>query len=136
MDSPKLTSPAAHKGGASALRRAGGADMLSPRNFTAVGLPGVGMPQERLARIAARRTFVELKAHFMDAVSDLDGEQGRWLQHQVRQTSQPVDLWLLRSAVFSALRERPQGDRCCGELHRCLDSVFPNAGMYSGYASF
>ena len=58
------------------------------------------------------------------------GRRGDWLRHQVRQTEAPVDLWLLRGAVYSALG----GDavRRCQQrldLHQALDSVFPDSSF-------
>ena len=92
-------------------------------------LPGPGLPQDRHARIAARRTFVELKQRFIAAVHGLDGLRGDWLRHQVRQAQEPVDLWRLRGAVFAALGLRDETTRRTRhELHRVLDSVFPDSG--------
>jgi len=92
-------------------------------------LEDAGLPQERLARIAARRTFVEIKQRFIDAVAHVAGSRGDWLRNQVRQTQEPVDLWLLRGAVFAALRGQA-GDTFPVrlDLHRALDSVFPDSG--------
>ena len=42
-------------------------------------LPGAGLPQDRLARLAARRAFVELKQDFMVATAGLPGMRGEWL---------------------------------------------------------
>lgn len=90
---------------------------------------GVGMPQERLARFAARRAFVDIKQRFVDAVADLDGPRGAWLRHQVRQTQGPEDLWLLRGAVFAALRSHDADTYPLRlDLHRALDAVFPASG--------
>lgn len=90
---------------------------------------GVGMPQERLARMAARRSFVEMKQRFIDAVAEVEGSRGEWLRHQVRQTQEPVDLWLLRGAVFAAVRGCDEAaHRTRLDLHRALDSVFPDSG--------
>ena len=101
---------------------------LSPPPTTPV-LPGPGLPQDRHARIAARRTFVEMKQRFIAAVHGLDGLRGDWLRHQVRQAQEPVDLWLLRGAVFAALGPRDQTTRRARDaLHRVLDSVFPDSG--------
>jgi|GEM_PF-1053382 len=92
-------------------------------------LPGPGLPQERHARIAARRAFVELKHRFMAAVDALDGMRGDWLRYQVRQSQEPTDLWLLRGAVFAALEAHGEtARRTRHELHRSLDSVFPDNG--------
>ena len=92
-------------------------------------LPGPGLPQERHARIAARRAFVGLKQQFMASIEVLDGMRGDWLRHQVRQANEPVDLWLLRGAVFAALDQLDEYARRNREdLHRVLDSVFPDSG--------
>ena len=101
---------------------------LSPPPAAAI-LPGPGLPQDRHARIAARRTFVEMKQRFIDAVHSLDGLRGDWLRHQVRHAQQPVDLWLLRGAVFAALGLHDETTRRTrAELHRTLDNVFPDNG--------
>ena len=101
---------------------------ISPQP-AAPSLPGPGLPQDRHARIAARRAFVEMKQRFMVAVEPLDGLRGDWLRHQVRQSHEPVDLWLLRGAVFAALGLRGETTRRTrDELHRVLDSVFPDNG--------
>lgn len=92
-------------------------------------LPGIGMPHDRHARIAARRSFVDLKQQFMAAIETIDGQRGDWLRHQARQAQEPVDLWLLRGAVFAALdRLDDYNRRTCDDLHRVLDSVFPDDG--------
>ncbi len=92
-------------------------------------LPGPGLPQDRHARIAARRSFVALKQRFMAAVGSLDGMRADWLRHQVRQVQEPADLWLLRGAVFAALGLRDETTRRTrDELQRVLDSVFPDNG--------
>ncbi len=89
----------------------------------------IGLSQERLTRMAARRSFVEMKQRFIDAVAHVQGSRGDWLRHQVRQTQEPVDLWLLRGAVFAALRGvDEQAHRVRLDLHRALDSIFPDAG--------
>ena len=67
--------------------------------------PGVGVPQERLARIAARRSLVAMKCGFINGIAELSGARGDWLRQQVRQALEPGDLWLLRGAVFSALKD-------------------------------
>ena len=97
-------------------------------------LPGPGLPQDRHARIAARRSFVEMKQRFMVAVGSLDGLRGDWLRHQVRQAHEPIDLWMLRGAVFAALGLRDETTRRTrDELHRVLDSVFPDNGELLPY---
>jgi hypothetical protein len=92
-------------------------------------LPGPGLPHDRHARIAARRCFVDLKHQFMAAIESLDGMRGDWLRWQVRQAHEPVDLWLLRGAVFAALETQDDySRRVRNDLHRVLDSVFPDNG--------
>lgn len=88
----------------------------------------VGLPHDRNSRIAARRSFVHLKQSFMRAVDSINGPRGDWLRHQVRQANEAVDLWLLRGAVFNGLSARdPEGRRLSIELHRALDTVFPDS---------
>jgi hypothetical protein len=83
---------------------------------------------DRDTRIAARRTFVQLKHHFMGAVGCMLGPRGDWLRYQVRQANELVDLWLLRSAVFKGLpAASADGQRARSELHRALDVAFPDS---------
>lgn len=90
-------------------------------------LPGPGLPHDRHARIAARRAFVDLKHQFMASIENLDGLRGDWLRFQVRQTHEPGDLWMLRGAVFAALEQQDDySRRTRNDLHRVLDSVFPD----------
>ena len=87
-------------------------------------LHGFGLPAERLARVAARRAFVELKHTFMRAVGDIDGPTGEMLQRRVRQAGEAIELWRLGALVLASL---PAHDACHRiELHRQLDSVFPD----------
>lgn len=88
-----------------------------------------GQPHDRSSRIATRRTFVRVKQCFMQVVDAIDGPRGEWLRYQVRQANEPVDLWLLRGAVFNGLSPRdPEGQRLRIDLHRALDTVFPDSG--------
>lgn len=108
----------------------------SPRQYMPSLMPGAalarlgsGLPQERMGRIAARRAFVEMKQRFIDAVAPVRGSRGDWLRYQVRHANDPVDLWLLRGAVFDVLPLRePESRRMRIELHRALDTVFPDSG--------
>jgi hypothetical protein len=106
--------------------------MVTPRPHVQISasspLPGAGMPQERLAQIAARLTFVDLKHRYAAAAAGVPGSQGDWLRLQVRQTEGLSDLWMLRGAVFSALRE-VDSDRASLarlDLYSALASVFPD----------
>lgn len=92
----------------------------------AASLHSYGMPEARLARVAARRAFVEMKQCFMRAAADIEGAVGDELQREVRQSTEVTELWGLRSALFEALPK----DSMLGAIHReemryHLDSVFP-----------
>jgi hypothetical protein len=104
------------------------------------GLPGAGLPHDRLARIAARRVFVDLKADFMAAVADLSDMHGEWLRAQVRAAEEPVDLWLLRAAVLQALNQRDEAARSWRrKLRRSLEQIFPDsagANLNTGFGAF
>jgi hypothetical protein len=92
-----------------------------------------GMPDERLARVAARRAFVEMKHAFMRAAADIDGGIGELLQRKVRSATEAVELWRLRAVLLASLaahHERTPLHRW--ELHRQLDSVFPEHGTGTG----
>jgi hypothetical protein len=110
----------------------------APRHFVhAGGLPGAGLPHDRLARLAARRAFVDLKLDFMHAVAALDGERGLWLQTQVRRAEEPEDLLLLRGHVFASLAGADAGrTERRRMLRRTLDSQFPDSAPPSGFISF
>jgi hypothetical protein len=112
-----------------------------PRQFFASpglpGLPGAGLPQDRLARMAARRAFVELKAMFMAAVAPLPGQQGQWLRTQVRGAEEPVDLWLLRAAVMQALNQRDEATLSWRrQLRRSLEQLFPDSAEMPATTGF
>lgn len=113
-------------------------DPVAPRHFPSYGgLPGAGLPHDRLARLAARRVFVGLKNDFLLAVAHLDDERGHWLREQVRRAEDPEDLLLLRGHVFAGLAgaddSRRQQRR---QLRRSLDSLFPDSAPLSGFAAF
>lgn len=109
----------------------------SPRDFTPGNfMPGIGLPGDRLARMAARRAFVELKQSFILAVADLNDTHAEWLRSQVRAAEEPVDLWLLRAPIFAALAgASPERRRSRQMLRRCLDSVFHESQPASAFAS-
>jgi hypothetical protein len=110
----------------------------APRRFVAFdGLPGAGLPGDRLARLAARRAFVDLKQDFLRAVEQFDDERGRWLRQQVRRAEEPEDLLLLRGHVFACLAgadERLSRQRRA--LRRSLDTLFPDSAPRSGFLAF
>lgn len=88
--------------------------------------PAFGMPEDRLARMAARQAFVEMKTCFMRAAAEIEGSSAALLQRQVRQASEVIELWRLRHAVLGAL---PHG-KAEAEMHRRelmlqIDSAFP-----------
>jgi hypothetical protein len=107
-----------------------------PRHFMpSPGLPGVGLPHDRLAQLAARRAFVDLKIAFLQSVADLPGHHGEWLRRHVRATEEPTDLWLLRAPVFAALAGSGHDHRR-RLLRRGLDSLFPHSEPASGFSPF
>ncbi len=112
--------------------------LAAPRHYVASpGLPGAGLPSDRLARLAARRAFVGLKQDFLRAIDAFDDERGRWLREQVRRAEQPEDLLLLRGHVFACLAgadERRSTQRRA--LRRSLDSLFPDSAPRSGFMAF
>ena len=82
---------------------ASNAPASAPRQFTGAQALGSGMPGDRLARLAARRAFVDLKQTYLLALDEVDENEAGWLRTQVRSAEEPVDLWLLRGPVFAAL---------------------------------
>ena len=95
---------------------------FAPRDYTAAH---AGLPADRIAAIAARRAFVALKLTFVDATAAIDGTQAQWLRQQVRAAEEPVDLWLLRAPLFSALNgSHPERRQLRQRLRRALDAVF------------
>ena len=102
----------------------------APRHFQArEALRGIGMPQDRHARIAARRAFVNLKLPFLIALLALPGGHGDWLRHQVRRAEDPADLWLLRGLVLDTL----PGGAGRAALLRDLHTLFPPRSPDSGF---
>lgn len=100
------------------------------------GFPASGLPQDRTARLAARRAFVDMKLIFMRATEPLEGRKADWLRHQVRRAHDPLELWLLRGPVLSALSEDEQRHRDRrAELYRMLDRLFPEAFGFEPDAS-
>jgi hypothetical protein len=88
----------------------------------------VALPAARDDRIETRRAFVEMKQLFMRAVENLAHRKGAWLRAQVRAAEDPVDLWLLRGPLLSALREDDVATRTMrAALYRSLDRTFPEA---------
>ncbi len=107
----------------------------SPRHFLPdAALPGAGLPGDRMARLAARKTFVELKLGFIDVVKTLSGRDADWLRDQVRHAEEPVDLWLLRGPLFDALSgNEPERRIARMRLRRSLDTLFPDIMPASGF---
>jgi len=86
------------------------------------------VPATRSGRIESRRAFVEMKQLFMHAVENLAHRKGAWLRAQVRAAEDPLDLWLLRGPLLSALREDDLATRTMrAALYRSLDRTFPEA---------
>jgi len=86
------------------------------------------MPAAHSARLESRRAFVEMKHLFMRAVENLEHRKGAWLRAQVRAAEDPIDLWLLRGPLLSALRADDLATRTLrAALYRSLDRSFPEA---------
>jgi len=103
-------------------------DFVHEPAFAADGVfPEAASPAaSRDGRIESRRVFVEMKHLFMRAVENLAHRKGAWLRAQVRAAEDPVDLWLLRGPLLSALREDEFGTRTMrAALYRSLDRSFP-----------
>lgn len=95
-----------------------------------------GMPDERLARVAARQAFVEMKTSFMRAVAGIEGQHGAILQRKVRLSGEVIELWRLRHAVLDALPlDRAETAYHRQELQHQLDSAFPESGEPTVFAS-
>ena len=91
--------------------------------------PGFGLPEDQLARIAARRSFVEMKRCFFSAASDIEGASGALLQRQVRSADDVAHLGRLRVALLDALT--PTHERTVAHreaLQRHVDALFPDSG--------
>ena len=98
-------------------------------SFVARFQPGFGLPEDQLSRIAARRAFVEMKASFISAASDVEGAIGALLQRQVRCADDAAQLGRLRVALLDALT--PTHERTAGHreaLQRHVDALFPDSG--------
>lgn len=88
------------------------------------------LSQERLARIAARRAFVEMKQAYMNAASDIGSATSQVLQQKVRRASEPWELWSLRAVILASLpaeHERTSDHRL--KLGREFDSLFSRSGL-------
>ncbi len=113
------------------------APVTAPRHFTGAQTLSAGMPGDRVARIAARRAFVDLKQTYLLALDEVPDSEAGWLRVQVRSAEEPVDLWLLRGPVFAALAGAdPDTRRRRQMLRRGLDSVFADSEPPSNFAPF
>ncbi|MFY7867766.1 hypothetical protein [Roseateles sp.] len=96
-----------------------------------------GRPDERRGRIAVRKAFVALKLTFTRAAAEVSGEIGQSLQSIVRQASEPIELWLIRSTLLAALpldSERANDHRLA--VLDALSQVYPGSdgsSRASGY---
>ena len=109
---------------------------IGPAAHPGMPLPGYGLPEERMARMAAQTAFTDLKFSFMRATADIEGGLGLLLQRQVLVAKEAIELWRLRGAVLAAMPLQSERSRMHkAELHQQLDSVFPNCGHINGFAS-
>ena len=101
---------------------------LAPEGESRFFCDDISLPAMHSARLESRRAFVEMKQLFMRAVENLEHRKGAWLRAQVRAAEDPVDLWLLRGPLLSALREDDLATRAMrAALYRSLDRTFPEA---------
>jgi hypothetical protein len=109
---------------------------VEPRRFTpGAGLLDAGLPSDRGARLAARHAFIELRHSFLQALNGLPG--AAWLVQQVQSAEEPVDLWLLRAPVFSALASSGPGQEPRdARLRQEIDSMFPDLVAASSFRPF
>lgn len=108
----------------------------APRNYTVGALRG-SLPAEQMSRLSARKAFVDTKLVFMQVLSQINRHDAgvEWLRKQVRSAQMPEDLWLLRSAMYDALRsEGAQGAELRDLLRRSLDGLLPGTYMASGFS--
>ena len=78
---------------------------------------------ERLARVAARKAFVEMKVSFMRSAALVRGSAGPLLQRRVRLATEVAELCRLSDSLIDLLPHDARGHR--EELRHHLDSVFP-----------
>jgi hypothetical protein len=111
----------------------------SPRHFMpSAALPGAGLPGDRMARLAARKAFVELKLTFIEAVeAPLAGTRRRLAAPAGaprRGAGRPVAA--ARPAVRRLSGSEPERRLARLRLRRSLDSLFPDTGAATGNAAF
>ncbi len=88
-------------------------------------------PDERRGRMAARAAFCALKLCFSRAAADARGSVAEELRRRVRQANEPIDLWLLRTALLAALPD-DQPERVDEHRHamqQALSRVMPRLAM-------
>jgi hypothetical protein len=106
----------------------------------------VGMPQERAARFAARRAFVDLKRTYLESLNSLLPDESEasarahptfWLRQQVVGAEEPLDLWLLRAPMFRALAGlHPEKRSQRQALRRALETLFPDSELEAATSAF
>jgi len=82
-----------------------------------------GMPQDRLARVAARRVFVDMKQCFMLAAEGLQGASAALLKRQLRIAGDIGELLELSDTLLAVLPPEQ-----CKVVRQQLDAAFPMAG--------
>lgn len=88
--------------------------------------PAPVMPGGRLARIAARRRFVEMKQAFIQAASLAEGPRAGALRQQVRRADEPLELLALQCDLLHAMPEDDdEAATSRMELERHIDLLFP-----------
>jgi hypothetical protein len=95
-----------------------------------------GTPQDRLARVAARRAFVEMKQCFMAAAGDLIGGDADLTRHRLRQAADVFDLWRLHEPLMAALPATASGDAQRRDVREQIDTAFPRNHHPFSFSSF
>lgn len=72
-----------------------------PPPWAFASLSNQGDRRGRSSRV--RQTFVELKLVCTRVAAEIPGQHGAELQRQVRQACEPIELWMLRGVLLSAL---------------------------------
>ncbi|WP_144290055.1 hypothetical protein [Ideonella sp. A 288] len=92
-------------------------------------LAGAGLPQERLARLAAEATHAALQAHFDQTLAHLPGHRGDGLRRRVHLAREPGDLWGLRADMARALQRAGEpGRQAQADLDELLARTFSLPG--------
>jgi len=90
------------------------------------GYASAKRPEERRGRSQARQAFVGLKLVFLRAAADIPGDLGLDLQRRIRQSNEPIELWLLRATVLAALpQDQGRSANHAAAIRHALAPIYP-----------